>query len=103
MLYTFLLLFNDFREQGFVFARLDGTMRAADRAKAVHDFANPVPGGPTIFLLSLKAGGVGINLTAASRVFLLDPVRKHIFWTTFFLQLKFESFIFVQYLYYIYI
>ena len=29
---------------------------------------------PTIFLMSLKAGGVGINLTAASRVFLIDPV-----------------------------
>ncbi|KAK0069593.1 helicase-like transcription factor [Biomphalaria pfeifferi] len=67
------LLETPLKEQGFVFARLDGTMRAADRAKAVHDFANPVPGGPTIFLLSLKAGGVGINLTAASRVFLLDP------------------------------
>lgn len=26
-----------------------------------------------MFLLSLKAGGVGINLTAASTVFMLDP------------------------------
>lgn len=29
---------------------------------------------PTIMLLSLTAGGVGLNLTAANRVFLLDPV-----------------------------
>lgn len=27
----------------------------------------------TIFLISLKAGGVGLNLTEASRVFILDP------------------------------
>ena len=30
-------------------------------------------GGPPVFLLSLKAGGVGLNLTAADHVFLLDP------------------------------
>uniref|UniRef100_A0A4W4EDH8 Helicase-like transcription factor n=1 Tax=Electrophorus electricus TaxID=8005 RepID=A0A4W4EDH8_ELEEL len=31
------------------------------------------PGSPTIMLLSLKAGGVGLNLTAASQVFLMEP------------------------------
>ena len=30
-------------------------------------------GGPPVFLLSLKAGGVGINLTAADYVILFDP------------------------------
>lgn len=30
------------------------------------------PGGPSIFLLSLKAGGTGLNLTAANHVFHLD-------------------------------
>lgn len=30
----------------------------------------------TIFLMSLKAGGVGLNLTAGSQVFILDPVKK---------------------------
>jgi len=29
--------------------------------------------GPKVFLISLKAGGVGLNLTAAEYVFLLDP------------------------------
>ena len=29
--------------------------------------------GPPIFLLSLKAGGTGLNLTAADHVFLIDP------------------------------
>jgi len=31
------------------------------------------PDGPSVFLISLKAGGVGLNLTAADYVFLLDP------------------------------
>jgi SNF2 family DNA or RNA helicase len=29
--------------------------------------------GPPVFLISLKAGGTGLNLTAADHVFLLDP------------------------------
>ena len=41
------------------------------RAKALKDFqADPQT---TIFLLSMKAGAVGINLTQANRVFLLEP------------------------------
>ena len=31
------------------------------------------PGGPPVMLLSLKAGGTGLNLTAADHVFLVDP------------------------------
>lgn len=30
-------------------------------------------GAPAVLLVSLKAGGVGLNLTAASRVHMLDP------------------------------
>ena len=60
--------------QGFHFARLDGSMSAAERVEAVEEFSAEHCGAPTVFLLSLKAGGVGINLTAASRVFLMDPV-----------------------------
>jgi SNF2 family DNA or RNA helicase len=41
------------------------------RAKALHDFQNDPP--TTLFLLSLGAGAVGINLTAANRIFLLEP------------------------------
>lgn len=44
------------------------------RAKAIQDLQDSSPGSPTIMLLSLKAGGVGLNLTAASRVFMMDPV-----------------------------
>ncbi|XP_059159117.1 helicase-like transcription factor [Physella acuta] len=72
------LLETPLYEQGFHFARLDGSMKASDRAQAVQLFSSPGPDTPTIFLLSLKAGGVGINLTAASRVFLMDPVSLNL-------------------------
>lgn len=62
------------KAQGFKFVRLDGTMSLKRRSKAMEEFADTSPDSPTVFLLSLKAGGVGINLTAASRIFLLDPV-----------------------------
>ncbi|KAG5847356.1 hypothetical protein ANANG_G00125170 [Anguilla anguilla] len=61
------------REQGFSFTRLDGSMSQRSRAKAIQAFQDSAQGCPTIMLLSLKAGGVGLNLTAASRVFLMDP------------------------------
>ncbi|MBL8716809.1 MAG: DEAD/DEAH box helicase [Myxococcales bacterium] len=51
------------------FARLDGSTK--DRAAVVERFQTD-PDVP-VLLLSLKAGGVGLNLTAADHVFLLDP------------------------------
>jgi superfamily II DNA or RNA helicase len=51
------------------FTRLDGTTR--DRAGVVREFQRE--GGPPVLLASLKAGGTGLNLTAADHVFLLDP------------------------------
>jgi SNF2 family DNA or RNA helicase len=42
-----------------------------DRAAKVDRFRND-PDCP-IFLISLKAGGLGLNLTAAEYVYLLDP------------------------------
>jgi superfamily II DNA or RNA helicase len=51
------------------FARLDGSTR--DRAAVVRDFQDDA--GPPVLIVSLKAGGTGINLTAADHVFLLDP------------------------------
>ncbi|KAL5004275.1 hypothetical protein ScPMuIL_017731 [Solemya velum] len=61
------------RMQGFNFVRLDGTMTSKRRTEVIRSFTDERSGSPTIILLSLKAGGVGINLTAASRVFLIDP------------------------------
>lgn len=51
------------------YVRLDGTTR--DRAKVVEQFQ--AEDGPPVMLLSLKAGGTGLNLTAADHVFLVDP------------------------------
>ncbi|MEP7051234.1 MAG: DEAD/DEAH box helicase [Pseudomonadota bacterium] len=49
--------------------RLDG--RTRDRAAVVNEFQSEE--GPPVMLTSLKAGGTGLNLTAADHVFLLDP------------------------------
>jgi len=51
------------------FVRLDGSTR--DREEVVRTFQSEE--GPPVMLLSLKAGGTGLNLTAADHVFLLDP------------------------------
>ncbi|XP_031557289.1 helicase-like transcription factor, partial [Actinia tenebrosa] len=59
--------------QKFSYVRLDGSMSQARRAEVIDAFNKSNPDSPTVFLLSLKAGGVGLNLTAACRVFLLDP------------------------------
>lgn len=58
---------------GFKILRLDGSMNAKRRAQIIKEFGVPAPDGPTILLASLKASGTGINLTAASRVYLLEP------------------------------
>jgi SNF2 family DNA or RNA helicase len=54
---------------GIAFTRLDGGTR--DRAAVVEAFQSE--GGPPVMLISLKAGGTGLNLTAADHVFLCDP------------------------------
>lgn len=54
---------------GVRFTRLDGSTR--DRAAVVNEFQ--AADGPPVLLASLKAGGTGLNLTAADHVFLLDP------------------------------
>lgn len=57
------------RAAGIRFTRLDGSTR--DRASVVDSFQDPE--GPPVMLISLKAGGTGLNLTAADHVFLMDP------------------------------
>ena len=51
------------------FGRLDGSTR--DRAGVVARFQDEA--GPPVLLISLRAGGTGVNLTAADHVFILDP------------------------------
>ncbi len=53
------------------YSRLDGTMKRDARSEAMDQFkADP---GCEIILVSLRAGGVGLNLTAATRCYLMDP------------------------------
>jgi SNF2 family DNA or RNA helicase len=56
---------------GIRYDRLDGTMKRDDRSRAM-DALKHDP-GCEVLLVSLKAGGVGLNLTAAQRVYLMDP------------------------------
>ncbi len=51
------------------FERLDGS--TSDRGAVTERFQ--AEGGPPVMLISLKAGGTGLNLTAADHVFLVDP------------------------------
>jgi superfamily II DNA or RNA helicase len=51
------------------YLRLDGSTR--DRGAVVSQFQQG--DGPPVLLISLRAGGVGLNLTAADHVFILDP------------------------------
>jgi SNF2 family DNA or RNA helicase len=55
--------------EGIVYEYLDGKTR--DRQERVERFQTDP--NCKLFLISLKAGGVGLNLTAADYVFLLDP------------------------------
>ena len=52
--------------------RLDGTMSLMDRGRAMAALADPKK-GVEVLLVSLRAGGVGLNLTAANRVYIIEP------------------------------
>ncbi|KAI7729746.1 hypothetical protein M8C21_026125 [Ambrosia artemisiifolia] len=53
------------------FVRLDGTLNQQQREKVIKQFSEE--SDILVLLMSLKAGGVGINLTAASNAFVMDP------------------------------
>jgi len=67
------LLQEPLEKSGFKFVRLDGSMPPQKRAASITAFMSNKPSSPTILLASLKAAGVGINLTTASDVYLFDP------------------------------
>ena len=56
---------------GFNTVMLDGSMSPTQRQKSIEYFMNNTD--VEVFLVSLKAGGVALNLTEASRVFIIDP------------------------------
>ncbi|KAI1465252.1 SNF2 family N-terminal domain-containing protein [Daldinia caldariorum] len=53
------------------FLRLDGSTNQKARSAVLNEFRES--GKFTVLLLSLRAGGVGLNLTQAKRVFMMDP------------------------------
>jgi DNA repair protein RAD16 len=59
------------RRAGITTVMLDGSMTPAQRQASIEHFMNNID--VECFLVSLKAGGVALNLTEASRVFIIDP------------------------------
>ncbi len=53
------------------FVRLDGSMSSQERSSAIDAFCKHET--VTVFLMSLKAGGCGLNLTPAKNVIICDP------------------------------
>ncbi|XP_010542930.1 PREDICTED: putative SWI/SNF-related matrix-associated actin-dependent regulator of chromatin subfamily A member 3-like 3 [Tarenaya hassleriana] len=59
------------RRRGIGFLRFDGKLAQKAREKILKEFNESSE--KRVLLMSLKAGGVGLNLTVASNVFLMDP------------------------------
>ena len=59
------------QDEGFSYYRLDGKTPIKKRKKCIDAFQNS--NDPEFFIISLKAGGLGLNLTKASYVFHMDP------------------------------
>jgi len=60
------LKLNDYK-----YEKLDGTVKSKDRQSSIDRF-NSLEKNREVFLLSTKAGGIGINLTAANVVIIFD-------------------------------
>jgi SNF2 family DNA or RNA helicase len=58
--------------ENWTFEKYTGAMSHDSRENALQNFSNP-KGGIRILLASLKCGGQGLNLVAASKVITLDP------------------------------
>jgi SNF2 family DNA or RNA helicase len=65
------LIKEKLKELDVPFEYFDGSTSAQDREKAIQRFQNDDT--CRVFLISLKAGGVGLNLTAADYVYIVDP------------------------------
>lgn len=64
------LIAKGLEEKKIAYYRLEGSTSTADRRKQVEAFNQ---GGSPVFLISLKAGGTGLNLTGADTVIHFDP------------------------------
>lgn len=60
-----------FNEKGFKVCRIDGSVKLEERKRQIKEF-NDIDSDYRIFILSTRAGGLGINLTAADTCILYD-------------------------------
>jgi SNF2 family DNA or RNA helicase len=79
------LIEEAFKQHRIPFARLDGKLSLRDRMAVLQEFGSDNGGGHrvstsgtkpdagSVLLISMKAGGVGLNLVAARTVFIADP------------------------------
>jgi SNF2 family DNA or RNA helicase len=65
------LLVEEFNRQNLIYSMLTGRVAEKDRQQVVQEFQSDEMN--RLFLISLKAGGLGLNLTQADYVFMLDP------------------------------
>ena len=72
------------KRTGIGYARYDGGMRNDHREASLNKLRNN--SGTRVLLCSLRAGALGLNLTAASRVVILEP-----FWNPVSLPLSLDN------------
>lgn len=64
------LIQDELRKKGINYLYLDGSVKSSERLDLVNKFND---GDAKLFLISLKAGGTGLNLTGADTVIHFDP------------------------------
>ncbi|KAG8909354.1 hypothetical protein FRC01_006993 [Tulasnella sp. 417] len=69
------LLEGALERESFRSLRYDGQMDREERSSVLKRFKKP--GGPNILIVSLKCGGVGLNLVEANRVICFDPAWNY--------------------------
>ena len=65
------LIKEELTKMGIDYEYFDGSSSIQERERAIERFQND--DNCRVFLISLKAGGVGLNLTAADYVYIVDP------------------------------
>ena len=65
------LIRKKLEEENISYVYFDGSSTASERETAIQEFQNNQE--CRVFLISLKAGGIGLNLTAADYVYIVDP------------------------------
>ncbi|OBA22322.1 hypothetical protein METBIDRAFT_77762 [Metschnikowia bicuspidata var. bicuspidata NRRL YB-4993] len=67
---TFDLMGHALKQDNIKYLRYDGSMNIDDKNNTINEFYQ---GAPRVLLISLKAGNVGLTLTCASHVVIMDP------------------------------